>query len=331
MNCSIGAKFTVPRGQRLVPLQVAVVHARSSCSSSIPVPRALAYDVVRSHSRTETTGAAGMMMDVEFSIPYVTHVGQEICMVGNSASLGCWDVTQAIAMEWTAGHVWKGMVRLSADEHLAYKYVVKQMDGSVVWQPGQDMGITFGQGEFDHPASRMFIEDRWDASFRAVTSAGPPLPRMTTSGDGLALLYDFSETAVISEADILAAATMEDPAAGAQALLQRLTDAGLSPDEQLELLNTSVDQAFALLDEELNRNVNVAGDTLLTNEREGLGSNGVLLDSRALARKSIEMDRKVAQIADAAVRMVRAIEAKEEELAGLLRSAEQDLENQQNL
>lgn len=58
-----------------------------------------------------------------------THFGEEVRLVGNVATLGQWDPSRAVPMQWTDGHIWLTGVELEfpsaeSGETLEYKYVV---------------------------------------------------------------------------------------------------------------------------------------------------------------------------------------------------------------
>ena len=68
--------------------------------------------------------------------------GLELAVVGESDALGAWDPAAAVPLRWCDGDVWVGSAAVpaaSADGAaalLAYKYIVRAPDGSVVqWQP----------------------------------------------------------------------------------------------------------------------------------------------------------------------------------------------------
>ncbi|OAR02060.1 hypothetical protein LLEC1_06362 [Akanthomyces lecanii] len=75
---------------------------------------------------------------VTFRETVTTQFGQTIKIVGNTAELGNWDTSKAVALdasEYTSNnHVWKATVSLPAGKTLEYKYINVQSDGSVRWE-----------------------------------------------------------------------------------------------------------------------------------------------------------------------------------------------------
>jgi hypothetical protein len=52
---------------------------------------------------------------VRFRIPFDTRFGQNVVVVGNTSSLGAWEPSQGLKLEWQAGGVWTGATDLSRE------------------------------------------------------------------------------------------------------------------------------------------------------------------------------------------------------------------------
>ena len=52
------------------------------------------------------------------------HFAQEVVLVGESPSLGAWQLASAAAMTWGEGDVWTATVSLHAGADVAFKFVV---------------------------------------------------------------------------------------------------------------------------------------------------------------------------------------------------------------
>ncbi|CAG9462760.1 unnamed protein product, partial [Pedinophyceae sp. YPF-701] len=234
-------------------------------------------------------------LTVEFAIPYCTSFGQEVRMVGSAEQLGQWDVTRALSMTWTDGHIWRGEAPLAPGE-VEYKYVVVSSGDSpawVLWQPGDNMIIEIPQEEVaPQEIERIVVQDQWDRSSRGVELRVREVAVAAAAA-----------THSLRPDDILSAAALPATDDGVmRELAERLDSAGLAPEAQLELLSSSVDRVFKDLD-------------------AAIEESTALLDSGLVAATSsaaIEADRRVARIAETAIRMVRALESKEQEVAGLL-------------
>lgn len=62
------------------------------------------------------------VLQVELGVQRETKPGQRVVLVGGHPALGSWDVTKAVSMSWSDGHVWKASIELPADTtDLQYK------------------------------------------------------------------------------------------------------------------------------------------------------------------------------------------------------------------
>jgi hypothetical protein len=76
-----------------------------------------------------------------------TQPGQDVLLVGCCPQLGSWDVGSALPMTWTEGHVWRASLELeeTPGAPLQYKALVRQPDGSVMWERGDNHVAAFGE------------------------------------------------------------------------------------------------------------------------------------------------------------------------------------------
>ncbi len=58
-----------------------------------------------------------------FSITSDVGFGNSVCVVGNHADLGNWDVTKSIKLRWTPGNNWTGSIGVQAGTALQYKFI----------------------------------------------------------------------------------------------------------------------------------------------------------------------------------------------------------------
>lgn len=83
---------------------------------------------------------------VTFRETVTTQYGQTIKIVGNTAELGNWDTSKAVALdasEYTSdNHVWKGTVTLPAGKAIEYKFINVGADGSVTWEKDPNHSYT---------------------------------------------------------------------------------------------------------------------------------------------------------------------------------------------
>lgn len=74
------------------------------------------------------------MHSLSFRIPYRTDPFQRLVISGSLPELGSWDLSNALMMQWTDGHIWQAHATLSAPT-FSYKYVVIDNTGSI-WEKG---------------------------------------------------------------------------------------------------------------------------------------------------------------------------------------------------
>ncbi|WIA40937.1 hypothetical protein OEZ86_004592 [Tetradesmus obliquus] len=86
--------------------------------------------------------AASQSQRVQFSTQLKLDFGQAVAVLGSCSSLGEWQASRAVQLQWSDGHRWSGTAELPAGEAVQYKYVVLSPDGSVCrWQPGDNLSL----------------------------------------------------------------------------------------------------------------------------------------------------------------------------------------------
>ena len=81
----------------------------------------------------EPAGLSVRLIDVQFSIPFETRVGQDLYVVGTWCD---WDVNRGLALEYVEGGKWQGTMPLHPGYNYEYKYVVlDRRDGRRVGEP----------------------------------------------------------------------------------------------------------------------------------------------------------------------------------------------------
>jgi subtilisin family serine protease len=71
-----------------------------------------------------------------FNVTAETWWGQQVFVVGNLPELGGWDPARAVALGPGGYPVWSGAVSLPPNAPVEFKYVKKDPDGTVTWEPG---------------------------------------------------------------------------------------------------------------------------------------------------------------------------------------------------
>ncbi|KAF4123810.1 glucoamylase [Geosmithia morbida] len=99
---------------------------------------------------TSTSCVQATAVAVTFTVKAATQYGQTVKISGNSAELGSWDTSKAVALsasDYTASNpVWKGTVNLLPGESLQYKYINVASNGAVTWETGANRAYTVATG-----------------------------------------------------------------------------------------------------------------------------------------------------------------------------------------
>ncbi|OMO84331.1 Carbohydrate binding module family 20 [Corchorus capsularis] len=64
--------------------------------------------------------------------------GEQLLLVGNEPILGMWNLSSAIPLTWSEGHLWMVEMDLPVDLSIHFKLILKQSSGDLLWQPGPD-------------------------------------------------------------------------------------------------------------------------------------------------------------------------------------------------
>jgi hypothetical protein len=84
-------------------------------------------------AKGDPAGLSVRLIDVQFSIPFETRVGQDLYVVGTWCD---WDVNAGLALEYVEGGKWVGTMPLHPGYNYEYKYVVlDRRDGRRVGEP----------------------------------------------------------------------------------------------------------------------------------------------------------------------------------------------------
>ncbi|MGW3042150.1 carbohydrate-binding module family 20 domain-containing protein [Kitasatospora sp. NPDC001159] len=106
-------------------------------TATVTVP---ANDAVALYTPTAAANTAGET----FNVNETTTWGQNVYLVGSIPALGSWNTSQAIPLSSANYPTWGGTVTLPANTSIEYKYVIKNADGSITWEPGNNHSFTTG-------------------------------------------------------------------------------------------------------------------------------------------------------------------------------------------
>ncbi|MFC4069246.1 S8 family serine peptidase [Actinoplanes subglobosus] len=71
-----------------------------------------------------------------FNVTAETWWGQQTLVVGNLPELGGWDPARAVALDAAGYPVWSGSVSLPPNTAVEFKYLKRDPDGTITWEPG---------------------------------------------------------------------------------------------------------------------------------------------------------------------------------------------------
>ena len=134
---NINVSAYVANGTQMTDLWNGGQYTVSSGQVSVPHPaRTGSILVARSSSDVAVT----------FTVNgYVTTYGQNVFIVGNTPELGFWDTSKARPLAWVDSDTWSGTVYftdMTKGKSIEYKYIVKNPDGSVIWEGGSNHTYT---------------------------------------------------------------------------------------------------------------------------------------------------------------------------------------------
>ncbi|MEY9875026.1 alpha-amylase [Streptacidiphilus sp. MAP12-33] len=104
-------------------------------TATVTVP---AMDAVALYLPTAASGTSGE----SFGVNETTSWGQNVYLVGSIPALGSWNTAQAVPLSSSGYPVWRGTVSLPANTYVEYKYILKNSDGSITWEPGSNHSLT---------------------------------------------------------------------------------------------------------------------------------------------------------------------------------------------
>ena len=216
---------------------------------------------------------------MHFTLPYRTHFGQSLGIIGSTADLGAWDVDTKVLMEWSDGDVWRAKV-VADQGDLEYKYVVVESDGHISqWKPGSNFEV-----QLNGFCGIVHIEDTWDG-YHAITTSEKEPAASEASPSGAA------QNAAAADR----AAGKEGPAPPA------------SREDYQAILSAALEQAFSELNDTLKASEDLAKDI-------DPGDPQLLLNDQrlaALAERATSLSKAIAAGAPPPAYILKDIEAEE--------------------
>src|SRR6478672_11166765 len=98
-------------------------------------------------------------MRITFRVRFHTHPGQSLGLTGEHEVFGKGDISRAIPLQYLNGEFWETTLVLAATSvpAVAYNYVLKEPDGSVIYDWGGDKMVSKGI-----KAEEILIIDSWN-------------------------------------------------------------------------------------------------------------------------------------------------------------------------
>lgn len=123
----------------------AVEEAKEAVAAAPAVKEAVAEVA---EAAEEAVAAAAAPVSVEIAVRRETSPGQDVWLVGSHPALGVWDLSNALALEWTEGHVWRATIEVDPTQTptIEYKAVLKCADGPTIWEGGDNKAADLTTG-----------------------------------------------------------------------------------------------------------------------------------------------------------------------------------------
>ncbi|XP_050214947.1 uncharacterized protein LOC126666042 [Mercurialis annua] len=68
--------------------------------------------------------------------------GEQFAIVGDDPIFGIWDPENAMPLDWSDGHVWILELDIPIGTTIQFKFILKDINGEILWQPGPDRILT---------------------------------------------------------------------------------------------------------------------------------------------------------------------------------------------
>jgi hypothetical protein len=116
---------------------------------------------------------------IKFTVHKPCEFGLRVGVVGNLETLGSWDSSRALQLDWSDGHMWYGEAEVPLGEivvgddsvtpspgakSIEYKYVIQSSDGSVHWMEGENLHIP----SLEYGTTALLVQDSWGYGYREI-------------------------------------------------------------------------------------------------------------------------------------------------------------------
>lgn len=160
--------------------------ARAQIGSSVRAHRTASQRIRAVAEQPRLHKSEHAHVSVKFAVSKVVEFGSQVKVVH---SLSQWDASQALALEWSDGHVWRGeldvpladlLTATDADLNgltdldasnvvrnvasLEYKYIIQSKDGGVHWMEGENLHIP----PLEYGTTALVVQDTWGFGYREI-------------------------------------------------------------------------------------------------------------------------------------------------------------------
>lgn len=168
----------------------ATTRARAKTLGSVRAHRATSQRIRAVSEQPRLHKAEYGHVSIKFAVSKVVEFGSRLMIVGSTDNLGQWDAGQALALEWSDGHVWQGEIDVPLSDllnptatatatatddpdasgvvrnqtALEYKYVIQSKDGAVHWMEGENLHIP----AIEYGTKALIVQDSWGFGYREI-------------------------------------------------------------------------------------------------------------------------------------------------------------------
>ncbi|CAL1711231.1 unnamed protein product [Somion occarium] len=111
-------------------------------STTVPARSAIAIHTGATGNGSNNGGNGTGSVTVNFAVTATTTFGENIFLVGSLSQLGSWNPSSAIALSSANYPTWTASVSLPPSTSFEYKFIRKEVDGSIVWESDPNLQDT---------------------------------------------------------------------------------------------------------------------------------------------------------------------------------------------
>eukprot|EP00268_Persea_americana_P037304 TRINITY_DN36951_c0_g1_i4.p1 TRINITY_DN36951_c0_g1~~TRINITY_DN36951_c0_g1_i4.p1 ORF type:complete len:386 (+),score=95.20 TRINITY_DN36951_c0_g1_i4:220-1377(+) len=102
---------------------------------------------------------------VKFQVQKECQFGQQFLLTGEDPMFGLWDPENAVALDWSDGHVWSVELDIPVGKTIQFKFILKGITGEIEWQPDPDRILN----TWETSKTIVVLEDWGNAELQQIT------------------------------------------------------------------------------------------------------------------------------------------------------------------